>query len=74
MEDAWFVRRRSAASYTINPISWQGWVVTAVYVITALALTPLAAAQRWVEWGALLALATLVFVVVAIRTSAPEKE
>ena len=73
-DDYWFVRRRGPFSYTINPSTWQGWAVTAVYVAVTLALTPLAECQLWFEWGGLLTLATMAFVVVLLRKSEPERK
>ncbi|MGJ3647807.1 hypothetical protein ACLB0R_04975 [Sphingomonas sp. GlSt437] len=73
-DDYWFVRRRGPLNYGFTPISWQGWVVTAVYAAALLAIMQLAGAGRWLEWGLLFSLATLVLVIVALRTSDPERK
>ncbi len=73
-EDYWFVRRRSAFSYGFTPISWQGWVITALYAGALFAVMRFAATKRWLEWAALFGLATFVFIVIALRASAPERK
>ncbi len=71
MDEPWFVRQRSAMSYQIAPCRWQGWAVTAAYVVTTLAITPLAMREQWLAWGTSLAVATFAFCLIAWRTSDP---
>lgn len=75
--DAWFVRIRRRGSYNVMPCTAQGWLVTAAYVLFALALTPVlvpATSVRVAIWIVLFVAATLLFVVVAWRTSSPEAD
>lgn len=76
-DEPWFVRRRNGLQYTINPRTWQGWAMTAGYVASTLAITPLAQVGHWYgwsAWGAALAAETIVFVTMAWRLSVPMKE
>jgi hypothetical protein len=63
---AWFRPKRYGLGLT--PSSWQGWALTAAYVVlvTVLGLT-VAATQIWI-FLALFAVATTVFVLVAYLT------
>lgn len=70
-DSTWFVRRRTAISYKIVPVRWQGWAATALYVAIMLAFTPLAAHRQWLAYGTLCALATFTFILVAWRNSSP---
>lgn len=74
MSDPWFVRRRTATSYTINPICWQGWAVTAAFVAASLIITPLATARMWIIWGTLFAVQIFTFALIAWRKSVPIEE
>ena len=62
----WFGPRRYG--WGLKPASWQGWVLTGVYVaaVFALAIT-LATPQPWVFWT-LLALATVAYFLIANLT------
>jgi hypothetical protein len=63
---AWFGPKRYG--WGLTPVSWQGWLLTAVYVagVIVLAVT-LAATQIWL-YLAVLAIATAVFITVAYLT------
>jgi hypothetical protein len=63
---AWFGPRRFG--WGLTPVSWQGWVLTAVYVagVFALAIT-LATPQPWIFWT-LLVLATAAYFLIASLT------
>ena len=62
----WFGPRRYG--WGLKPASWQGWVLTGVYVaaVFALAIT-LATPQPWVFWT-LFALATVAYFLIANLT------
>ncbi|MDG2534648.1 hypothetical protein P6144_13380 [Sphingomonas sp. HITSZ_GF] len=72
--DAWFVRIRRGAKYSITPCSRQGWLVTVAYVLFTLALTPVIIPPepvRVAAWAILFAAPTILFVVIAWRMSSP---
>ena len=71
MNEIWFVRQRTATSYTLTPRCWQGWALTGAYVAATLAITPLALLDQWLAWSVLLFVETFTFCLVAWRTSAP---
>lgn len=70
-DDVWFVRVATRTSYNLTPCRWQGWAVTAAYIVVVLCLTPLVERGQMFAWVALLLLATFAFLLVAWRRSAP---
>ena len=59
----WFGPRRIGWGFT--PVTWQGWAVTAAYVVAVFALAvTLASSQPYIFWT-LLVLATVAFFLVA---------
>lgn len=78
---AWFVRRRTATSYQLNPCAPAGWWLTIAFCLfvsvvpTAVLLAGSGpqSTVRWVAFGALLMLPTIGFVVAAFRLSVPER-
>ncbi|MBQ1500828.1 MAG: hypothetical protein IIZ38_21160 [Sphingomonas sp.] len=72
--DAWFVRTRRGISYNIMPCTRQGWAVTAAYCLFVLLIAPVIDPSSPVHvaaWLILLPAATLLFALVAWRTSSP---
>ena len=73
----WFVRVRSATSYKLNPCSVEGWLVVLVYLAVTLAsiliLFPRPDTVRWVIWGTVEIVSTILLIVIALRTSVPAK-
>jgi hypothetical protein len=62
-ERPWFGPKRYG--WGLTPISWQGWVLTASYVVAVFLLAiMLATPQPWIFWT-LFVLATVVFLLVA---------
>ena len=62
----WFGPRRYG--WGLTPISWQGWVLTAAYVVAVFVLAiTLSTPQPWLFWT-LLVLATVAYFVVAFLT------
>jgi hypothetical protein len=62
----WFGPKRYG--WGLTPTSWQGWLLTAVFVAVVIVLAvTLAATQIWL-YLALLAIATAVFITVAYLT------
>ena len=61
--------RPQALRLGLTPISWQGWVLTGVYVAAVFALAIFGAEmpQPWIFWT-LLVLATVVYFLVAFLT------
>ena len=71
---AWFVRSRSAARYTIEPCTREGWAVVIGYCLALVALTPLLldpTNTRIIIYVALSVTFTALFCLVAYRMSAP---
>jgi hypothetical protein len=73
----WFVRRRRAGQYTINPVSRGGWMLLLGYAVALLAITPLLLLGMPVgalNFAAVAVLLSIAFAVIAWRTSVPEGE
>jgi len=72
---AWFVRYRRGMSHQLAPCAKEGWLVIAAFVavnlLAVLLLMPEPTPPRWVAWGTIEVIATVLLVVVAYRTSAP---
>ena len=75
----WFVRVRTASRISLNPVTWQGWLVVLVYILVQVAIWRHVGALRprglhvFATVGALAATlgATALLVAVALRTSDP---
>lgn len=77
VDQPWFVRRRRAGKYTINPVSRGGWMLLLGCGVALLAITPLLLLRMPVgafSFAAVAMLLSIVFVVIAWRTSVPEEE
>jgi hypothetical protein len=67
MSRPWFGQRR--VGWGLRPVSWQGWVLTALYLLVAYAAARALAAHHVALFvGAMVAL-TVAYVVVALATS-----
>lgn len=73
--NAWFVRYRRGMSYQLTPCSKEGWLAVAGFVavnlLGVLLLIPKPTLVRWVAWGTVEIVATVLLIVIAYRTSAP---
>lgn len=73
-EQPWFSRRRRGLGYKLTPASWQGWILTVVFVAVALGITSLAARGKFLLWGTLLAVVLFLYLLAAWRTSSPNTD
>jgi hypothetical protein len=64
----WFAQKRYGCGSGM-PISWQGWVITFVYVAVAIGAS-LLAERSMLAAVSILVPATILFVVIAFRTTA----
>ena len=63
----WFGRKR-VVGWGLTPISWQGWLLTAVYIAIVVVLgATLASRQAWL-FATLIVIATVLYLLVALLT------
>jgi hypothetical protein len=62
----WFGRKR--VGWGLRPVTWQGWLVTIVYIAIILALGLTLSAHRTILFVTCVAIATALFILVAFLT------
>lgn len=67
MSRAWFGRKR--VGWGLRPVSWQGWAVTALYVLLVLGLGSGLSAHHFALFLSALVVLSAVYLVVARATS-----
>jgi hypothetical protein len=63
---AWFGRKRFG--WGLRPVSWQGWLITVVYLIAAYAAARLLATHHVGLFVGVLVVVTAAYIVVALST------
>ena len=65
-QQPWFGRKRYG--WGLTPISWQGWALTAAYIAIAVVLGFTLAGRQTILFWTLLAIATVVYGLIAFLT------